>query len=233
MKMYNLALAVLGSVAFTSCTTIGNGNIITDERKLPSFNRIMIEGIAEVRFHTSTEYRAVVSIDSNLNEYFQTTVRNEVLIIKYEPSGPFSSTKEIADIYCPNLTDISISGAGRFEAIDTITSPVFKVNISGAGAIYGTIKCEAFSAGISGTGEINIKGNTQKAEISISGSGDFNAAECIINDCSIEISGSGRADMYVEDTLSGTISGAGRIKYRGKPEINFRNSGSGSVEKVE
>ncbi|MDR0719750.1 MAG: DUF2807 domain-containing protein, partial [Treponema sp.] len=90
MKIHNLVLMVSVSVVFMSCITIGNGNIITDERDLPSFKRIIVSGGTEVRFHTSPEYRAVVTIDSNLNEYFETIVRNEVLIIKRKPLRAYS-----------------------------------------------------------------------------------------------------------------------------------------------
>ncbi|MDR0669878.1 MAG: DUF2807 domain-containing protein, partial [Treponema sp.] len=162
MKIHNLLMLPV-FVCFMSCTTIGNGNIITDERNLLPFKEIAVSGGTEVRFHAGTEYRAVVTIDSNLNEYFETIVHNEVLIITYKPLRSHSYTKEIVDVYCPGIAGISISGSGRFEAIDKITTPVFKANISGSGTIYGTIECNSISARISGSGEINITGSSQEA----------------------------------------------------------------------
>jgi hypothetical protein len=233
MKIYTFVLMVSVSVVFMSCITIGNGNIITDERNLLPFKEITVSGGTEVRFHASTEYRAVVTIDSNPNEYFETIVRNEVLIIKYKPLRTYSFTKEIVDIYCPSIIGISISGSGRFEIIDKITTPVFKTHISGSGIIYGIIECNSISAHISGSGEINVTGSSQDAEIDISGSGDFNGTEFKINDCSIDISGSGKANVFVENNLDGKTSGSGRIKYRGNPKIDFRSSGSGRIERIE
>ncbi|MDR1469404.1 MAG: DUF2807 domain-containing protein [Spirochaetaceae bacterium] len=233
MKIHGLALMVSVSAFFMSCITIGNGNIITDERNLLPFQEITVSGGTEVRFHTSTEYRAVVTIDSNLNEYFETIVRNEALIIKHKPLRSYLFTKEIVDVYCPSIAGITISGSGRFEAIDKITTPVFKTDISGSGTIYGTIESNSFSARISGSGEINITGSSQGAEIKISGSGYFNGTELRINDCSIDISGNGKVNVFVEDNLNGKISGLGRIKYRGNPKIDFRNSGSGRIEGIE
>jgi hypothetical protein len=40
------------------------------------YEKIEINGNSEVRFHSSTEYRAIVTIDSNLNEYFETIIIN-------------------------------------------------------------------------------------------------------------------------------------------------------------
>jgi hypothetical protein len=233
MKIHNLVLIVSVSVAFMSCITIRNGNIITNERDLPPFKKITVSGGTEVRFHTSPEYRAVVTIDSNLNEYFVTIVRNEVLIIKHKPLRSYSFTKEIVDVYCPSITGVSISGSGHFEAIDKIMTLAFQTDISGSGTIYGSIECNSFSAHISGSGKINIAGSSQEGEIDISGSGDFNGTEFRINDCSIDISGSGKANVFVEDNLNGKTSGSGHIKYRGNPKINFRSSGSGRIEGIE
>jgi hypothetical protein len=233
MKIHRLALMVSVSAVFMSCITNGNGNIITDERNLLPFKEIMVSGGTEVRFHTSMEYRVVVTVDSNLNEYFETIVRNEVLIIKHKPLKLYSFTKEIVDVYCPSITGVSISGSGRFEAIDKITTLTFQTNISGSGTIYGAIESNSFSARISGSGEINITGSSQGAEIAVSGSGDFNGTEFRINDCSIDISGSGKVNVFVEDNLSGKNSGSGRIKYRGNPKIDFRSSGSGRIERIE
>ena len=232
MKIHNL-LMLLVSVCFMSCITIGNGNIIMDERNLLPFKEIAVSGGTEVRFHASTEYRAVVTIDSNLNEYFETIVRNEVLIITYKPLRSYSFTKEIVDVYCPSIAGISISGSGQFAAIDKITTPVFKTNISGSGTLYGTIECNSISTHISGSGEINITGSSQEAEITISGSGDFNGTEFRINDCAIDISGSGKANVFVENNLDGKISGSGHIRFRGNPKFDFRSSGSGRIERIE
>jgi hypothetical protein len=233
MKIYTSVLMISVSVVFMSCVTIGNGNIITNERNLLPFKEIMVSGGTEVRFHTSTEYRAVVTVASNLNEYLETIVRNEVLIIKHKPLRSYSFTKKIVEVYCPSITGASISGSGRFETIDKITTSVFKTEISGSGTMYGTIECNSFFARVSGSGKINITGSSQDAKIGISGSGDFNGTEFRINNCSIDISGSGEANVFVENNLDGKTSGSGRIKYRGNPRIDFRSSGSGRIEGIE
>jgi hypothetical protein len=163
---------------------MGNGNIITDERILSSFEKIEISGYSEVRFHSGTEYRAIVTIDSNLNEYFETIVINDILKIRPKIGRKYIFIKNIVDVYCPTISDISISGSGKFEMIDKIIVPTFKANISGSGKINGTIECNNFFVRISGSGDINIFGNTEDADIDISGSGNFNGEEFKIKKCS-------------------------------------------------
>jgi hypothetical protein len=233
MKLHNFVLMLSGSVAITSCITAGNGNIIKDERTLLPFMEIVASGSTEVRFHAGTEYRAVVTIDSNLNDYLETIVRDDVLIIRHRFLKPVSFAKEIVDVYCPGIEGVSVSGSGRFEADDKIMAPVFRAKVSGSGSIYGPLECNNFSARISGSGKINITGSTREAEINISGSGDFVGTEFKIKDCSIDISGSGGADVFVEDNLKGHTSGSGRIRYHGSPKFDFRSSGSGRIEKAD
>jgi hypothetical protein len=233
MKIKFLVLIVSISLVFISCITIGNGTIITEERNLASFENIEVSGNTEVRFHTSDEYRVIVTTDSNLIEYYETIIRNNVLKIRPKPIRSYSFTKQVVDVYCPTITGISISGSGSFEAIDKIITSSFKMNISGSGNVDGTIECNNFSAHISGNGNIHIVGNSEDAEIGISGSGSFNGIEFKVNNCSVDISGSGEIDIFVENNLNAKNSGSGTIKYRGNPRFDFRSSGSGRIVKVE
>jgi hypothetical protein len=236
MKIKFMAFLIFVSMAFMSCITgniRGNGDITTDERILPSFEKIESSGSTEVRFHSSAEYRAVVTIDSNLNEYFETTVIGNVLIIRPKSGTGYTFTKNIVDVYCPVISEISISGSGKFEMLDTINVPKFKINISGSGKIYGNIECDDFSARISGSGNMNISGNSEDADIYISGSGDFNGSEFKVNNYFVNISGSGKADIFVEDSLTARTSGSGDISFRGNAKFDFRSSGSGGLTKIE
>jgi hypothetical protein len=212
----------------------GNGDIITDDRILSSFEKIEATGSTEIHFHSSAEYRATVTIDSNLNEYFETTVIGNVLKIRPKPGkGYIFTERTIMDVYCPVISEISISGSGRIEMPDTINVPTFKINISGSGKIDGNIECDNFSAKIGGSGNINISGNSEDADINISGSGDFNGSEFKVKNYTINISGSGKADVFVEDFLTARISGSGDISFRGNAKFNFRSSGSGGLIRIE
>ena len=230
MKIKHIVLLFSLSVTITSCGTIfGNKNIITDERNLSFFDKIEISGSAEVIFHSSAEYRAVVTVDSNLSEYLETTVRNGVLIIREKPGHDYVFTKETVDVYCPNITDISLSGSGRFDTIDKIAAPKISINISGSGKISGNVECNNIIIAISGSGSVSIAGNTENADIIISGSGSLNGTEFPISNCSINLSGSGKADIFVNKNLDVKLSGSGIITYRGNPQTNIENSGSGRV----
>ena len=235
-KKIILFSAIIGIFACcVSCTfpimIKGNGNLITSEKTVSEFEKINISGSAEVRFHASQEYRAVVTVDENLDEYVEVVTRGDRLYIGTK-SGSYSFTKYLVDVYCPALTGVSVSGSGSFKNTDKITVSTFETSVSGSGRIEGIIDCENFSSRISGSGKMIFAGNVKNAEIGISGSGKFEGDEFIVNDATVRISGSGKIDVHVTNNLKASISGSGKINYRGEPKIESNISGSGSIRKM-
>ena len=253
MKKSNVAgiIFIIGiSAICLSCVVfpvMGNGQLITTEMTVSSFERIALGGSAEVRFHASQGQRVVVTVDSNLSDYVDIFTRNKELIIRTK-NGNYSFTRFLVDVYCPVLTGVSVSGSGSLTAIDKIVTSSFEANISGSGKTEGTIECDSFSAKISGSGETNynvicdtltadisgsgemtITGTGRDSNVRISGSGDFNGIEFKTNNVTAQISGSGNVNIWVLDNLRANISGSGSVRYRGSPRIDYSGSGSGRL----
>ena len=237
MKRLNLAAMILTlgiSAVCVSCVIsiipiVGNGHIVDSERSVAPFGKIQSSGSAKLRFHESQEYRTIVSTDSNLDEYVVTTVKNGTLIIKTK-RGHFSFTKLVIDVYCPLVTNVSLSGSGSFSG-GTITTSSFRVDISGSGSVNATVECTNFSANISGSGKITAAGNSANTNLAISGSGKFNGDTLTSNNANIKISGSGNVNVYVTGNLTANISGSGTVYYSGNPSINSKISGSGRIQR--
>jgi len=235
LNIFALLLVTGISIICVSCINVfplvGNGNLLTSEMIVSSFEKINISGSAEVRFHASQEYRTVITVDSNLLGYTEIVTRGNTLNIGMK-SGNYSFTKYLVDIYCPTITGVSVSGSGLFTGNETITTSTFDSKVSGSGKIEGKIKCGKFSAKITGSGKITVSGNGDESEIDISGSGTFSGNEFTINNAVIGITGSGNANIYVTDNLNVNISGSGKLNYRGDPRINTRITGSGQINKL-
>jgi hypothetical protein len=218
----------------------GNGEIITSEQTMSPFEEIHVtqkgsnniygsEGKGIIRFHSNQEYRVVITIDSNLNQYVEISASDNVLKIETKKR---MSRDFIVDIYCPKLLGISIDSLCRFETTDKIIVEKFKIDISGYGEIEGTIECETFLANIDGAGKITVKGSSKEADISISGACSFEGTEFKINNASISLDGVGRINSWVIDNLRASISGVGRIRYRGDPKLDFDRGGIGSIKNI-
>jgi len=238
MRKLSLIFLVLSMGFFSGCVVVvddiipvrGNGHLMNSERYFSSFDKINIRGSAKVRFYESNEYQTVVTVDSNLLEYITIYTSGDTLHIG-KKSGNFSFTEYSVDVYCPELTGVSVSGSGSFTGSDTIFTSKFVSSVSGSGKIEGIIECDNFTATITGSGKIAVSGDTRKANIKISGSGDFNGDNFMVKNADVNISGSGYAEVYVTNYLSAEISGSGRIDYWGNPDVNSRISGSGRIKK--
>ena len=253
MKKSNIAamILIIGlSSIYLSCVAFsvrGDGQLITTEINVSSFEKINMSTGAEVRFYASQTYRVVLTIDSNLYDYVDIYTRNRELNIRWKNRGPYF-TRFLVEVYGSALTGVSVSGSGSFTAMDKIVTSSFKTNISGSGETEATVECGDFSAiisgsgktnhniicdtltaDISGSGEIIITGTGRDATIRISGSGDFNGSEFKTNNVSARISGSGNLNIWVLDYLRANVSGSGNINYRGNPRVDFDSSGSGRL----
>ena len=253
MKKLKWIFVLVIIVGFTSCNEIyhntlkGDGNVISSEKTVSPFSMIQTSGSVNVNFHASQEYRAQVAVDSNLLEYVKVSVENNTLHIGTK-NGSYSFTTFVVDVYCPFVSEVSISGSGDFTGLDKICVPKFESNISGSGNIKGTFECDKFSARvsgsaniagtvecqdflvqISGSGDVRMKGNATNINVSVSGSGSFEGNEFKTHNAIVNLSGSGDVMIWVEESLKARIAGSGEIRYRGKPKIDFSSSGSGRL----
>ena len=227
----------------------GNGNMLSSEKPVSAFDSIRISRNATVNFHVSPEYRALVTVDSNLDEYVRVYTEDGVLRIGAQRGRNYNFTRYIVDVYAPSLSGVTISGSGRFEGRDRIIARSFNLNVTGSGKIEGAFECDYFSAGISGSGDIvahvscnslnarisgsgtiRLTGSSSDFDIVISGAGDVLGREFQTRDADLRISGSGRINIWVLENLRANISGAGRVTYRGSPKIDFRGSGAGRIQ---
>jgi hypothetical protein len=241
--LFNLIFIVVVSAIYASGNSDGirdSGNMVMYDRTIPAFETIQItsassnnngsDGKSIVRIHSSEEYRLSLTVDSNLSQYVEINIANNVLNIE---TTRRLANDFIVDIYCPKISSISIGAVGKVEIIDKINVPSFSIEIDGAGEIDGNIECENFSAEVNGAGNFTMTGASKDAEINIDGVCTFNGEDFKINNASIQINGVGRATVWVEDNLVASISGLGSIKYRGTPNIKASRSVLRRIKRIE
>ena len=86
---------------------------------------------------------------------------------------------------------------------------------------------------ISGSGTVVLEGKGDDGDIEISGSGTLYAEDFSTHTFQIEISGSGKCEVNVSQTLDADISGSGSVYYKGNPEkVRSNISGSGRVRRI-
>ena len=193
----------------------GSGQVAREERSLPEFDSVELEGSMNVEISKGSSIKCTVEGDDNILPLLKTEVRGNRLRIYFKRGMSLSSYK-VLNVYLevPELSGVSVSGSGDISFTD-VTRGEVKVSIDGSGDITGTGEAEAVTAEINGSGDMHLfKLYTERASVEINGSGDI-----AIN-----------ASAF----LDAEINGSGDIKYKGNPsEIKREINGSGDISKAD
>jgi hypothetical protein len=244
-----LISAMLWSVGCNKLNRIdGNNQLITENRQLVSFNRVVNEGTFNVYVKQDTIFEVTVEAESNLVPHIRTLVSGNSLVIdtrenlhNYFPMNVYVRTPFINGVHLKgsgymqldsldtdNL-EIELSGSGNIKG-QTSTNYI-KATISGSGSIDLYAVSSATDTKISGSGDIKLVGESFSGTHTISGSGSIRASNFLQNEIIAKISGSGNMYLNVSDKLDVTISGSGSVYYIGNPQLTINKTGSGSVIK--
>jgi hypothetical protein len=179
---------------------------------------------------------ATLEIQPNLMEYVTVDVESDgsVLIIRSSRSiNTQSGYSPTLTIGAPNLSYVSISGAGNFTTNDTIAGDSFTLEISGAGKGKAELDVGSFRLDMSGAGDFELIGRADVAALIMSGAGSIEALGLETREASIDMSGSGNVRVACSEKLTIDASGFGSVAYKGSPSIDLDRSGMVSVNRVE
>jgi len=215
-----------------------SGDIKNINYDVEDFNSISVAGQGNVFIEQDDSEDLDIEVDSNLEQFISVSVIDDELRIKYEPRLIFWSFSIInADINyfikVKDLEQIKLAGSTVMETSE-IESDELELNLSGSNKSNIDVDTDDLKIKISGSAEVEATGVTENVDINISGSGEFNGLELEADDADAEIAGSGKINLFAQDTLEAKISGSGKIRYKGEPQIkSSRISGSGSIEAIE
>jgi carbon monoxide dehydrogenase subunit G len=189
--------------------TKGSGKKATENRNVPAFRRIALEGSGTLEVTVGDPQKVTLDFDDNLLSRVTTTVKNDTLIIGMK-KGSYSSQLGLkVTVAVPALDGVEIDGSGSANVVN--------------------VKADHFDVEVSGSGGIAASGSADKVKVDISGSGRVELKDLRARDATVDVSGSGHLTVNATDSLGVDISGSGNVGYVGSPRIKKDVSGSGSV----
>lgn len=229
-------LLCLGIVFFQNCNfnvKRGNGNIVLEEIDLENFSKVSIGGNYNVTLIEGIETKVNIETDENLMTFINTELYDQTLNINNVHNLKGSKGINI-EIYYREIDKIYSTGASNIGHDDTLTGEELMINLSGAGAIDLELEIQKVKVNLTGAGVIKLAGQTDILETHISGAGGLSAIELISNECSINLSGLGGAEVYAKEKLEATITGIGGIIYAGNPKLVERQvTGLGKIKRAD
>lgn len=220
MSIINFKILTLFLLSFVAVSchkdrVEANKDIITEERNLTNFHSIRSSGATEVFINYGSNFKVELRGSSNLMPYFKTRILGNTLHLGYQRVNVEDDDLKVF-ITMPALSSISLSGSG-----DAVLTGIFPFG-------------DVLDIDISGSGDVKSSEELfyRNLRVNISGSGDVKLPLLLCYNAYANISGSGNAQLKVEDYLKVRISGSGKIYYKGNPQIDSKVSGSGGPVKV-
>lgn len=214
------------------------GEIVTEERALPAFNRIVIEGFADVTLVQGQSEAVRVEASQRQLSGVRTRVRGDTLTITHGEARSwwsgffgFGARGARVTVTFRELDAIGATGAVKIRA-EALKADRLKVSTSGATSLrIDDLDAKELSVTGSGAMRVELAGRATEQRISISGAGDYRAAELASDDARVSVSGAGRVVVQVQKTLKIGLSGAGAVEYIGNPTVTQQISGPGRVRR--
>lgn len=234
-------LTILATIVLVSCGEIfgnrirGNGNIKTEARSSAEFTGVDVSGAFDLYIRQDSNRSIRIEADENLLEHIEIISDGQKLVIRPERGYILKPTGNIkVYVSSPVFKRLEASGAcDIFSENKIITDHELYIDLSGSCNVKMELHAPKVSADLSGSCDIDLKGETKDFIADGSGSTNIKCMDLMAENVSIEISGSGSAEVFASVKLDVDISGSGSVRYKGNAKVSQHISGSGSVKKVD
>lgn len=212
----------------------GNGAVTTETKEVGSFSGVSVKGGIDVVLINGNN-NLKIEADENLLEYI--IAKNEGGTIEvYSKDGYNLDATSGIKVYAtaPSFKKVDISGSGNVTSQSLIKgTDNLNIEIKGSGDVRLEVEAPKVYSGIAGSGSIKLKGRTQDFDVDIKGSGDILCFDLLSENTSVDIAGSGNAEVFASKKLNVDIKGAGDVKYKGTATVTQNIMGAGNIKKVD
>lgn len=237
MKMFFGLFYVL--LAFSSCLFLGervegNGKSASETRPVGDVAKVKVTGGIEVTVEQGSTPSVIVEADENIISHLTTATKDGWLKIATQHNERLHSKSPLkVRVTVTSLNEVSIMGSGNIECKSKFSSSdKIVLSIAGSGEIKADVNAPRIEAAIKGSGTVYVMGEAKDVEVAIAGSGDYHGAELKAENATVDIAGSGSADVFADVNLTASVKGSGTVGYKGNATVKKHIAGSGEVKRM-
>jgi hypothetical protein len=212
----------------------GDGNIITQQRSIGTFDGIDVSGAISVQLRIEPTHSVKIEGDQNLLQYIRTEVTNGTLHIYRENGFNVKPTKDmVIYVSAPAIADIEVSGASNVVGKSPLTGDKeMQIHASGASSVELDVNVASLISDLSGACTLKLKGRAEKFSLEASGASTVECIDLVTEETTLDVSGATDVKVTSNKQLTIDATGASSVEYRGNATINQKSSGASSVKKV-
>jgi hypothetical protein len=236
MSVFTSLVLTLLAMALVGCSDglidVEPGPIVTTTRIATGYDRIAVARACNVEVRQGTSDTVQISAPEGYLPYINVTVVNGQLIIDLDDdvdTDGWESNRFVITV--PTLNGIDISGASSVIMRDTLTTQRLLLGCSGASRADLRYVANEFNGAISGASTVTMVGMaTVWSAIAVSGASTVRAFDAPVGTAGLAISGASTLEVTASGELTGAVSGASLVRYKGQPVIRLEISGGSRIE---
>lgn len=204
----------------------------TDTRtyKVQPFTKIYLEGGYKVILEQGSQPGLRIKTDEDNFEYIDVQSDAESLSLKIKKKH-FDFDELVLYITFKDLEKLEIEGGIRLETKGYVDLKDFYMHVSGGAVIEMNLKTNKLKVIGEGGVKFEFDGIADELDATISGAGYLDAIDLKTKRTDCKIEGACAASVYATEVLNATISGVGKIRYKGDPQVFKKIEGIGLVSR--
>jgi RNA polymerase sigma factor (sigma-70 family) len=200
---------------------VGSGKPMTKEIKVADFTSVQVGSAFHVEIRQGDSFRTLITADDNLLEFVKAAKEGSTLTISVDTMNkPWRSQQGMkATITMPSLEGLNLSGATKATIAGFKSAKDFKVRLTGACSLEGTVEAGKVDLHAVGASKVTLKGKASEAKLSANGASKLLLADFALERAAVTLNGASKATVNARAELDYVLNGASRLTYHGNPTL--------------
>lgn len=206
----------------------GAGSTEVRDLTIQDFHSISLEIPADVYIRQGNDFSVRAEGQDNILDLIETDVDNGLWEIEFSDCvRDFQSLKIY--ITMPEIDKLVSTATGDIYGENLFQIDDLVLLSTGTGNMELDLDADDVEASCTGTGDIRLYGICDDLHVVLTGTGDFEGFQLKAQTADVRTTGTGDAEVNVENRLKVSITGSGDVSYKGNPLIESTITGTGRL----
>ena len=220
------------SLTLTSCNlgffgVTGNGNVITENRKLnDDFSIMNVSTGIDVYITQGDKNDVTVEADENLHDIIITEIENGKLKI-YTEEGIWKAKAKKVHVTVKNLEELNATSGSDVYSTNEITTKDFNVTATSGADVDITVNAENVKSSATSGSDLKISGVSVNHTSEANSGASIDAYNLESKNAFAFVTSGADINIYASEKIEANANSGGDIDYKGNPKQTKKNSNSG------